>query len=172
MNDLKQYDEAIMNYHSDLKIKSLPVLSLEFHYQFVAEIKHSLVDLRRLKSIAIENKWKSCLDWTIDAPIKEEVIIVTDAKLTIVFASQNIVKMNGYLPTEVIGKSPKMFQGEVTDNVVSSEINKAIQLQQAFEKTVLNYKKNGDIYACLIKGYPVFNKKGQLIHYIAFEKAA
>jgi hypothetical protein len=28
----------------------------------------------------------------------------------------------------------------------------------------MNYKKNGDVYACVIKGYPVFNNKGELIH--------
>jgi PAS domain S-box-containing protein len=172
MSDLKQYEEAIVKYNKELRIKSLPVVSSDFHYQFVRELEHSLSDARSLKSIALKNKWELCSDWDIDVPIKEEVIVVTDAKLTIVFASHNIIKMNGYSPTEVLGKSPKMFQGEVTDSIVSSEISAAIKLQQAFEKTVLNYKKNGEVYACLIKGYPVFNIKGQLIHYIAFEKAA
>lgn len=172
MINLKQYEEAIVKYHKDLRIKSLPVLSLDFHYQSVNELKHSLSDSRNLKGLALKNKWKLCSDWDIDAPIDEEVIIVTDAKLTIVFASQNMVKMNGYLPAEVVGNSPKMFQGEMTDSIVSKEIKKAIQLQHSFEKRVLNYRKNGEIYACLIKGYPIFNAKGELSHYIAFEIAA
>jgi PAS domain S-box-containing protein len=172
MSNLKQYEEAIVNYHSVLRIKSLPIFSSNFHYEFLKEVKESFLDLNSLKEIAQQNKWKSSSEWDIKAPIKEEVIIVTDAKLRIVFASHNMVKMNGYLAKEVLGKSPKMFQGQVTDRVVSNEINVAIQSQQAFEKTVLNYKKNGEIYACLIKGYPVFNLKGQLSHYIAFEKAA
>ena len=172
MGDLKQYEEAIVKYYDDLRVKSLPVLSLDFHYQFVKELEQSFSDLRELKIIASKNKWKFCSDWEINAPIKEEVIIVTDAKLSIVFASQNMTKMNGYSPTEVVGNSPRMFQGQVTDRVVSSEIKDAIQLEQAFEKTVLNYKKNGEVYTCVIKGYPVFNIKGQLSHYIAFEKAA
>jgi PAS domain S-box-containing protein len=172
MSNLKQYEEAIVNYHSILRVKSLPIFSSNFHYEFLKEVKESFLDLNSLKEIAQKNKWKSSSEWDIKAPIKEEVIIVTDAKLTIVFASHNMVKMNGYLAKEVLGKSPKMFQGQVTDRVVSDEINVAIQSQQAFEKTVLNYKKNGEIYACLIKGYPVFNLKGQLSHYIAFEKAA
>jgi PAS domain S-box-containing protein len=172
MSNLKQYEEAIVNYHSVLRIKSLPIFSSNFHYEFLKEVKESFLDLNSLKEIAQKNKWKSSSEWDIKAPIKEEVIIVTDAKLRIVFASHNMVKMNGYLAKEVLGKSPKMFQGQVTDRVVSDEINVAIQSQQAFEKTVLNYKKNGEIYACLIKGYPVFNLKGQLSHYIAFEKAA
>jgi PAS domain S-box-containing protein len=104
--------------------------------------------------------------------LREEVVILTDTKLNIVFASHNMIKMNGYAEAEVLGKNPKIFQGSATDLTVSNEIRTAISLQQPFEKTVMNYKKNGDVYACLIKGFPVFNIKGQLSHYIAFEKAA
>ncbi|SDW19396.1 PAS domain-containing protein [Flavobacterium degerlachei] len=172
MSNLKCYEEAIVKYHKDLRIKAVPILSLDFHYQFVEELKHSFTDLDNLKEMALKNKWQRSVDWNIDSPIKEEVIIVTDAKLTIVFASQNMIKMNGYSAKEVLGNNPKMFQGELTDRIISSEINAAIQSQQAFEKTIINYKKNGDVYACLIKAYPVFNIKGQLSHYIAFEKAA
>jgi PAS domain-containing protein len=38
--------------------------------------------------------------------LKDEVVI-TDAKLEIVFASHNMTKMNGYVEEEVIGRSPK-----------------------------------------------------------------
>jgi hypothetical protein len=81
-------------------------------------------------------------------------------------------KMNGYVEADVLGKSPKIFQGKSTDLTISNEIRSAISLQQPFEKTVMNYKKNGDVYECLIKGFPIFNSKGLLSHYIAFEKAA
>jgi hypothetical protein len=65
-----------------------------------------------------------------------------------------------------------MFQGKNSNVVTSSEIREAIQLQQPFEKIVVNYNKSGEIYICLIKGFPVFNVKGKLSHFIAFEKAA
>lgn len=172
MSNLHQYEDAIVNYHNDLRIKTIPIFSLDFHYEFLREVKQSFFDLKILKEISTQNSWKPSTEWDIFAPIKEDVIIVTDAKLKIVFSSHNMFKMNGYLGSEVLGKSPKMFQGQVTDLKISNEINSAIQSEQAFEKTVLNYKKNGEVYACLIKGYPVFNLKGQLSHYIAFEKAA
>lgn len=171
MSNLKQYDDAIVKYHCDLRIKTLPVFSLNFHYEFLNELKDSFLDLYKLKEIASQSKW-SRQDWDLKTRLEEEVIIVTDAKLKIVFASHNMVKMNGYLVAEVLGKSPKMFQGQATDRQISSEINAAIQLQQAFEKTILNYKKSGEIYNCLIKGFPIFDLKGKLSHYIAFEKAA
>jgi hypothetical protein len=53
---------------------------------------------------------------------KDEVVIVTDAKLEIVFASHNMTKMNGYVE-RVIGK-PKMFQGQSSNVLTSSKIRK------------------------------------------------
>ncbi|MFV5694335.1 PAS domain-containing protein [Flavobacterium sp. LB3P122] len=171
MSDFPQYDEAIAKYHKCLNIKTTPVFSWDFHHEFLHELKSSFLDLDKLKLIALQNKWN--LDnWDLKTRLKEEVIIVTDVKRTIVFASHNIVKMSGYKAAEVLGKSPKMFQGQETNLVTLNEIRNAIQLQEPFEKTVFNYKKNGTVYACLIKGFPVFNLQGQLSHYIAFEKAA
>jgi hypothetical protein len=63
-----------------------------------------------------------------------------------------------------------MFQGHSSNVLTSSKIRKATQLKP-FEQTVVNYNKNGEIYICLIKGF-VFNIKGKLSHFIAFEKVA
>lgn len=171
MTDFTQYEEAIALYHNNLNINTAPVYSWDFHHDFLPSIKSFFLDLNKLNEIAVKNKWVEN-DWDLKNSLQDEVIIVTDVKLKIVFASHNIVKMNGYNEDEVLGQSPKMFQGAATNHITSSEIRKAISEQKPFEKTVMNYKKNGDVYVCLIKGYPVFNNKGELSHYIAFEKAA
>ena len=171
MSNFKQYDEAAAKYHMDLSIKTLPIFSWDFHHEFLHELKNSFSDLNKLNSIASQNKWIQN-NWDLKTRLKEEVIIVTDAKLSIVFASHNMVKMNGYATAEVLGKSPKIFQGQETNLVTSNEIRNAILLQEPFEKTVLNYKKNGETYLCEIKAFPIFNAKGELSHFIAFEKAA
>jgi PAS domain S-box-containing protein len=171
MNNFRQYEDAIAMYHNGLNIKKAPVYCWDFHSDFLAAVKNFFLDLNKLNSIASQNKWIQN-NWDLKNSLKEEVIIVTDTKLKILFASHNIEKMNGYVEAEVLGKSPKMFQGEATNLITSNEIRKAIIDQQPFEKTVMNYKKNGEVYACLIKAFPVFNIKGKLSHYIAFEKAA
>lgn len=171
MNNFRQYEDAIAMYHNGLNVKTPPIFCWDFHNEFLTAVKSFFQDLNKLNSIASQNKWIQN-NWDIKNSLKEEVIIVTDAKLKIVFASHNIVKMNGYVEAEVLGKSPKIFQGEATNQITSNEIRKAIVEQQPFEKIVMNYKKNGEVYACLIKGFPVFNVKGDLSHYIAFEKAA
>ena len=80
--------------------------------------------------------------------------------------------MNGYEAQEVIGNSPKMFQGAKTDLQVSNEIRQAILKKVPFEKNVINYCKDGSVYNCHIKGFPIFNNKGEVINFIAFEKIA
>jgi len=171
MNELRQYEDAITVYHNGLSVRTTPVSCWDFHHEFLTEVKRFFLDLNKLNSIASQNKWTQN-NWDIENSLKDEVIIVTDAKLKIVFASHNIAKMNGYVEEEILGKSPKMFQGEATNQITSNEIRLAILDHKSFEKVVMNYKKNGEVYACLIKGYPVFNTKGDLSHYIAFEKAA
>ena len=171
MNNFRQYDEAIAKYHSSLNIKKVPVASWNFHGDFLVLIKNIFIDLNKLDLLASQSKWIHN-NWDMKTRLREEVVILTDTKLNIVFASHNMKKMNGYVEEDVLGKNPKIFQGKSTDLNISNEIRTAISLQQPFEKTVMNYKQNGDVYVCLIKAFPIFNGKGQLSHYIAFEKAA
>ncbi|WP_228526582.1 MULTISPECIES: PAS domain-containing protein [unclassified Flavobacterium] len=78
--------------------------------------------------------------------------------------------MTGYRESEVLGKTPKMFQGPATCKTALKEIREAIELKIPFEKIIQNYKKDGRIYKCNIRGVPVFNLKGELSHFVAFEK--
>ncbi|KAB1156040.1 PAS domain-containing protein [Flavobacterium luteum] len=171
MSSLKQYDEAIANYHGSLTIKTVPLVSWEFNHILLDYITSSFLDINKIKTIALNRKWQKD-DWDLSSILKEEVIIVTDYKLSIVFASSNLSKMNGYYEEDVLGKSPKMFHGKETCLQTSNEIREAVQQQIPFEKTVVNYKKNGETYNCKIKGFPIFDSKGELCNFIAFEKAA
>ncbi|NRS88660.1 PAS domain S-box-containing protein [Flavobacterium sp. 7E] len=171
MINFQDYDNGVAKFNEALKINSNPVFSWDFYSDAFMQLKSRNVDTKKIKELALASKWVN-VHWDIKNALSEEVIVVTDASLTIVFASQNIAKMNGYKSEEVVGKSPRMFQGAATCQETSNEIKKAIKNGVPFEKKVVNYKKNGDLYYCLIKGFPVFNKKGNLSHFIAFEQAA
>lgn len=170
MSDLKTYDEAAAKYFNRLAIKNSPLLALDFHYEFAKALQTQDFDFKRLNALAISNKWDFPLNFK--AKLHQDTIIVTDTKLRIVFASHNLTKMNGYKEVDVLGKSPKMFQGVATNSTTSREIRDAILRRKPFEKRVVNYKKSGEVYTCQIIGLPIFNTKGQFSHYIAFEKAA
>jgi PAS domain S-box-containing protein len=166
-----EYEKAIAKFNLGLNIKSLPLISWDIFSQNFSNKQDLIFDNSALNKLETKNNWKS--NWNFNNELQNDtVIVVTDTKLKIVFASKNMVKMNGYIPDEVIGQNPKMFQGIATDALVSNEIRLAIKNQKPFDKVVLNYCKDGSIYKCHIQGYPVFNQKGELTNFIAFEKIA
>lgn len=146
----------------------VPILSWDFHYEYINELRAIFADLKKVDKISNRFKWND-ENLEIKNRILDEVILVTDANLKIVFASNGIKKMTGYTESEIIGKTPKMFQGPKTSEIVLKEIRTAIELQMPFEKTLDNYKKDGEIYKCKINSVPIFNLKGELSHFIAFE---
>jgi PAS domain S-box-containing protein len=170
MNDLNEYYTAYSRYFSIHNAKSTPLLSWSFYVDYLSQLNKTLSDQQLLNVFADRNKWvANGFEPVLD---NDTVVVVTCTKLKIVFATKNIVRMNGYQPEEIIGKSPKLFQGEATCQETSGEIRKAIENNQPFEKVVINYRKDGEIYKCHIKSFPIFNKQGELSHFIAFEKAA
>lgn len=152
-----------------LSRNSVPILAWDFHCEHVRELKAAFADLQKVKKISTQFTWND-KSLKIEERIKEEVVLITDLNLKIVFASNGIKKMTGYKEEEVLGKTPKMFQGPTTSEATIKEINEAIKQQIPFEKTIENYKKDGRTYKCKINSSPVFNLKGKLTHFIAFEK--
>lgn len=135
--------------------------------------KLQLLDsLQRINRLAKRRKWK--VEWDIEDQLlkKQKIIIVTDPSLIIRFASSNLVEMNGYNPDEVLGKSPKIFQGNATQTEVRIQIKEAIVKRMPFHGSIINYKKNGTSYNCIVEEYPVWNSAGTLVNFIAFEEVA
>lgn len=126
----------------------------------------------KLNEFAAEHSWK--IQWNLQKLViaEQRVVIVTDPAQIIRFASANMTAMNGYTPDEVLGKQPKMFQGKDTDPQTRHQIREAIVRRIPFNGTILNYRKNGTPYNCLVEEYPVWSTGGQLVHFIAFEKIA
>lgn len=169
--EFKVYDDAFAKQYKNATLKVMPLVSWDIYAQYFFQTNVVLQDVQSLHQIANKNRWESV--WDFKESLQDEtVIVVTDAQLKIVFASKNIKKMNGYETTEVVGNSPKMFQGAKTDLQVSNEIRQAILNKVPFEKNVINYCKDGSLYKCHIKGFPIFNHKGEVTNFIAFEKIA
>lgn len=150
----------------------MPLLSWDVYcMQTYAQSQLPKEDVLQLEKLALLNKWVNL--WNFEQKIAQEhkVVVVTDLEQRILFASSQLLSMTGYTPEEVVGKSPKMFQGERTEREITAYIRNAVAQQQPFSTAITNYQKNGDLYTCHIEGYPVFDLEGKLANYIAFEKA-
>ncbi|WP_405411987.1 PAS domain-containing protein [Maribacter sp. Asnod1-A12] len=171
MIDLKDYDNAVIKFRKTLNFTMLPILSWDFYASNYEEIKQIEEDAVALLSLVYANSWD--IDTNIlDTKLKENknVVVVTDTKLNIVFATKNMWNMSQYHPQEIIGKSPKMFQGKLTSSSTLKIVSDAVKEKRPFEVTLVNYRKDGSTYNCWIQGQPVFDNKGEVVNFIAFEK--
>jgi PAS domain S-box-containing protein len=129
-------------------------------------------DTKALGKLASKQRWKHAFDFHEQLFRYDKTVIVTDTALHIVYASSNMYVMNGYHPPEVIGKKPSIFQGPATSADTKEMIRNAIRELRPFEAKLINYRKSGELYDCHIKAFPVFNKPGALVNFIAFENVA
>ncbi len=171
MEKTRFYDEAVNKFLAKRPLTSYPLSSLEFYAPYFSKVCKNLNDVKGLKELADQENWQGEISFQDEILDKEHVIVVTDANLRIVYATQNMRFMNGYSPEEVIGKNPKMFQGKATCKETTQKVSEAVKSLSPFEVVLANYKKDGSQYNCWIKATPVFNKKGKVVNFIAFEKA-
>ena len=87
----------------------------------------------------------------------------------ILYVNTSFGKMTGYIPEEIIGRSPKFLQGEKTDPLEVDRLNKAMLAGESCECTLLNYKKNGVEFWNHLSVSPVIDAYGLVTHFIAIE---
>lgn len=159
----EQYEIALAKYYNKLRIVPVPLIAWDIFASHDLEINNYN---------SFQNHWKEKENFSEVVYQAKREIIITNVNQEIVFATHGIYNMNGYHPYEVIGKSPKIFQGKLTTQESRNSIRTAIKSQLPFKEMVLNYKKDGSTYWCEIEAYPKFNNKGELVNYIAFERIA
>lgn len=171
MKELDQYTMTLASSQEQSPITMMPLKSWDIHMSSFSKERNKHKDATELSKLLDK--------LTIDAdPIgallekNAKVVVVTRPSLLIEYASSNLVEMSGYLPEEVIGNSPKMFQGPKTNREIAKQIRYNVEQKVPFEAVLTNYKKDKSTYSCVIKGYPAFNKYGELIRYVAIEYAA
>ena len=90
-------------------------------------------------------------------------ILMTDATVDgkITYANPAFETLTGYDPVEVIGKTPRILQGEGTDKRVIDRLASALQAGGEFEGKAINYKKDGAPFIMYWRVLPI--KVGQKI---------
>lgn len=154
------------------KGKAGPLMCWDFFMESHHRRMQQADSFSQFQAFAEMHQWR--MDWDIKKLLMDEerVALVTDLSEVIRFATPNMIGMNGYRPEEVIGKKPKMFQGKDTDPVTRRQIREAIVRRLPFVGSILNYCKDGRPYECFVEEYPVWNRRGELVHFVAFEKIA
>lgn len=85
----------------------------------------------------------------------------------IVYINQACSRMTGYSAAELLGQTPRIFQGPKTQRSELDNIRAALLNREAVTVEVINYRKDGSQFWSEINIVPLVNPQGQLTHFLA-----
>lgn len=98
-----------------------------------------------------------------------EGMIVTDKENNIIMVNNAFEQITGYTQKEVIGKNPRLFKSELTEESVYKEMWGKLTLQNhnQWDGDIWNTRKSGEIFPVSMKLNAIVNKEGDIINYIS-----
>tara|TARA_R100001143_G_scaffold63597_2_gene73287 strand:- start:532 stop:1797 length:1266 start_codon:yes stop_codon:yes gene_type:complete len=87
----------------------------------------------------------------------------------IVYVNDGFTKMTGYSREEVIGKTPRILQGEKTDRAVLDKLKQRLKDGQAFFGHTVNYRKDGTEFINQWDIHPLTDEKGEITHWVSYQ---
>lgn len=139
----KQAEDKINEYAETLEIKV---------EERTSELEEASFELKKLFN-AIEQS--------------DESIVITDINGTIQYVNPAFSRRTGYSREEAIGKNPRILQSGLTPMEVYDDLWKTISSGRSWKGTLINKKKSGELYYEDATIAPVFDKQGDITHFVA-----
>ncbi|MET4026696.1 PAS domain S-box-containing protein [Marinobacter sp. MBR-99] len=86
---------------------------------------------------------QACMSQIHDVIIITEIDPLDPPGPRIVYVNEGVERMTGYRPDEVLGKTPRIFQGPDTDRAALCRIREALERREPVKEVVVNYCKDG-----------------------------
>jgi PAS domain S-box-containing protein len=104
-----------------------------------------------------------------------ESVLITNAQLElpgpqIIYVNPAFTRMTGYMPEEVIGKTPRILQGPKTERSVLDRLRRDCAAGKVFHGETINYRKDGSEFYLEWTIAPVWNDRGEISHFIATQR--
>ena len=88
----------------------------------------------------------------------------------IIFVNKAICEITGYNEEEMLGRTPRMFQGEGTDQMTLARIKTELTAGKSTSAELINYGKDGQAYHTEIFVSPVFDEHGKRTHFVSIQR--
>jgi PAS domain S-box-containing protein len=143
--------------------------SQDLHRQLKENTSHIITQSRKTEEFLL------LLDAAIFA--LEEGVVITDSSVDlpgpcIIYANQAQAGMTGYTIEEMIGHTPRIFQGPKTDRLLLDQLRNCLTTGISFEGEMINYRKDGSEYLVRLTVSPVRDKNGAITHFISIQRDA
>jgi PAS domain S-box-containing protein len=103
----------------------------------------------------------------------KDLFLITEANPdnpVIVYVNQASKDICGYEPEELIGQTPKIMQGEKTNENELKAMKEALKKHEPYSADLINYAKDGREYWVNINIVPVKDLNGTVTHFAAIER--
>jgi PAS domain S-box-containing protein len=150
--------DAGNGYRTLLPLVAKRVMRARAERPFLAQFADQQQELYILKQ-AIDNSSVSIT--LVDAQQPEMVLIYVNAAFE---------KLTGYSASEVIGKNCRFLRGEDHDQEGVEQLRQAVQKGESATAVVRNYRKDGSMFWNDVSISAIYNRQGQLTHYMGVQK--
>ena len=121
-----------------------------------------------------DNNFRQILRNMVEASINESFngIMITEADegYSIRHVNPAFCTMTGYTQEEIIGKSPAILQGPLTDKTVLDRLKSDLGLGKSFHGQAINYRKDGSQFLMEWKIAPIRNSERKVTHFMAIQR--
>ena len=105
----------------------------------------------------------------------QESFIITDAQLAapgphILFANPAAEKLSGYRRDELVGRTPRIFQGPLTNQEALRRLKEELGRGSPFHGVTTNYRKDGTPFLIDWNIAPVRNQTGKITHFVSVQR--
>ncbi|MBE9184411.1 PAS domain S-box protein [Microcoleus sp. LEGE 07076] len=113
---------------------------------------------------------ESAVTTTNDAVLITEAEPIREPGPRIVYVNPAFTRMTGYTLEEVLGKTPRILQGEKTDRASLDPIRRALETWQPVRVDSINYRKDGTEFWVELSIVPIADEKGGFTHWVAVQR--
>ncbi|MCL7752093.1 diguanylate cyclase [Guyparkeria hydrothermalis] len=104
-----------------------------------------------------------------------DAVVITTAELDrpgpeIVYANPAFLAMTGYELDELLGNSPRLFQGEGTNRQMLDRLRETLAAGERFSARTVNYRKDGSAYDVEWSISPVRGESGDITHFVSVQR--
>ncbi|WP_448567058.1 PAS domain-containing protein [Thalassotalea ganghwensis] len=101
-----------------------------------------------------------------------DAVIITSATISspkIQYANPKFCQLTGYSLEELLGKTPKILQGDKTNPHIINRLRECLGAGNSFIGATVNYRKDGSEYHVEWKINPIVNQRGNVIGYLSVQ---
>lgn len=100
----------------------------------------------------------------------EDIVTITTREGVIEYVNPSLERVTGFNATEVIGKTPAIFQSGEHDKKFYDELWNTIRAGKPFSEVFINRRKDGSLYYEEKTITPIKDESGEVIYYVATGK--